>query len=230
VILSVQKQPTADSVRLTREVERAMEDLARSRPAGIDAPAFLFRQADFIERSIGNVVEALRDGAIMVGIVLFAFLLNMRTTLISLTAIPLSLLTTAVVFRWFDLSINTMTLGGLAIAIGELVDDAVVDVENVLRRLKENRALPEPRPVIEVVAAASREVRSGVVYATLIVVLVFIPLFALPGIEGRLFTPLGVAYIVSILASMLVATTVTPVLCYWLLPRLKRSTMATARW
>lgn len=222
VILSVQKQPTADSVRLTREVERAMEDLARSRPAGIDAPAFLFRQADFIERSIGNVVEALRDGAIMVGIVLFAFLLNMRTTLISLTAIPLSLLTTAVVFRWFDLSINTMTLGGLAIAIGELVDDAVVDVENVLRRLKENRALPEPRPVIEVVAAASREVRSGVVYATLIVVLVFIPLFALPGIEGRLFTPLGVAYIVSILASMLVATTVTPVLCYWLLPRLKR--------
>ena len=222
VILSVQKQPTADSVKLTREVERAMEELARSRPAGIDAPAFLFRQADFIERSIGNVVEALRDGAIMVGIVLFAFLLNMRTTLISLTAIPLSLLTTAVVFRWFDLSINTMTLGGLAIAIGELVDDAVVDVENVLRRLKENRALAEPRPIMEVVADASREVRSGVVYATLIVVLVFIPLFALPGIEGRLFTPLGVAYIVSILASMVVATTVTPVLCYWLLPRLKR--------
>ncbi|WP_375184204.1 efflux RND transporter permease subunit [Aquabacterium sp.] len=222
VIISVQKQPTADSVRLTREVERAMQDLARSRPAGIDAPTFLFRQADFIERAIGNVVEALRDGAIMVGIVLFAFLLNMRTTMISLTAIPLSLLTTAVVFRWFDLSINTMTLGGLAIAVGELVDDAVVDVENVLRRLKENRALREPRPVLEVVAAASREVRSGVVYATLIVVLVFIPLFALPGIEGRLFTPLGVAYIVSILASMLVATTVTPVLCYWLLPRLKR--------
>jgi len=203
VIISVQKQPTADSVRLTREVERAMQDLARSRPAGIDAPTFLFRQADFIERAIGNVVEALRDGAIMVGIVLFAFLLNMRTTMISLTAIPLSLLTTAVVFRWFDLSINTMTLGGLAIAVGELVDDAVVDVENVLRRLKENRALREPRPVLEVVAAASREVRSGVVYATLIVVLVFIPLFALPGIEGRLFTPLGVAYIVSILASML---------------------------
>uniref|UniRef100_UPI0025D85C29 efflux RND transporter permease subunit n=1 Tax=uncultured Aquabacterium sp. TaxID=158753 RepID=UPI0025D85C29 len=150
------------------------------------------------------------------------FLGTLRPTVIALTAIPVSIFITGLVFRYFGLSINTMTLGGLAIAIGELVDDAVVDVENVLRRLKENRALPEPRPVIEVVAAASREVRSGVVYATLIVVLVFIPLFALPGIEGRLFTPLGVAYIVSILASMLVATTVTPVLCYWLLPRLKR--------
>jgi HME family heavy-metal exporter len=222
VILSVQKQPTADSVKLTREVEQAIDELARTRPAGVEAPSFLFRQADFIEHSIGNVAEALRDGAVMVAIVLFAFLLNVRTTLISLTAIPLSLLATAVVFRWFGLSINTMTLGGLAIAIGELVDDAVVDVENVLRRLRENRALPAPRPALEVVAAASREVRSGVVYATVIVVLVFVPLFALPGIEGRLFTPLGLAYIVSILASMGVATTVTPVLCYWLLPGMKR--------
>ncbi|WP_066335001.1 efflux RND transporter permease subunit [Azohydromonas lata] len=222
VILSVQKQPDADSVRLTRAVEQAMEALARSRPPGVQAPQFLFRQADFIERSIGNVAEALRDGAVMVAIVLFAFLLNARTTLISLAAIPLSLLVTAVVFRWLGLSINTMTLGGLAIAIGELVDDAVVDVENVLRRLRENRALSEPRPVLEVVADASKEVRSGVVYATLIVVLVFLPLFALPGMEGRLFTPLGLAYIVSILASMVVATTVTPVLCFWLLPRMKR--------
>jgi HME family heavy-metal exporter len=222
VILSVQKQPSADSVRLTRDVERAIDELARSRPPGVEAPEFLFRQADFIERSIGNVAEALRDGAVMVAVVLFLFLLNLRTTAISLVAIPLSLLATAIVFRWFGLSINTMTLGGLAIAIGELVDDAVVDVENVLRRLRENRARPDPRPVIEVVAAASKEVRSGVVYATLIVVLVFLPLFALPGIEGRLFTPLGLAYIVSILASMVVATTVTPVLCYWLLPGMKR--------
>ena len=222
VILSVQKQPDADSVRLTRAVEAAMDELGRSRPAGMAAPEFLFRQADFIERSIGNVAEALRDGALMVAIVLFAFLLNVRTTLISLTAIPLSLLITAVVFHWLNLSINTMTLGGLAIAIGELVDDAVVDVENVLRRLRENRALAQPRPVLEVVADASKEVRSGVVVATAIVVLVFIPLFALPGIEGRLFTPLGVAYIVSILASMLVATTVTPALCFYLLPRMKR--------
>ena len=222
VILSVQKQPAADSVQLTRQIERAVDEMARGRPAGIEAPRFLFKQADFIEHSIGNVEEALRDGALMVAFVLFLFLLNLRTTLISLTAIPVSLLTTAVVFQFFGLSINTMTLGGLAIAIGELVDDAVVGVENVLRRLRENRKAAAPKPVLEVIARASSEVRSGVVYATVIVVLVFLPLFALPGIEGRLFTPLGLAYIVSILASMLVATTLTPVMCYWLLPVMKR--------
>ncbi|OJX35789.1 MAG: multidrug transporter AcrB [Burkholderiales bacterium 68-12] len=222
VILSVQKQPGADSVVLTRVVEQAMADLDKGRPQGIEPPRFLFKQADFIERSVGNVQEALRDGAILVAVVLFLFLLNVRTTLISLVAIPLSLLVTALVFRHFGLSINTMTLGGLAIAIGELVDDAVVDVENVLRRLKENRLRTEPQPALTVIAAASREVRTGVVYATLIVVLVFVPLFALPGIEGRLFTPLGIAYVVSILASMLVAVTVTPVLCYYLLPRMKQ--------
>ena len=222
VIVSVQKQPAADSVALTRAVERAVDALAQSLPPGIGRPAFLFRQADFIERSVGNVEEALRDGAVMVAAILFLFLLNVRTTLISLTAIPVALLVTALVFRYVGLSINTMTLGGLAIAVGELVDDAVVDVENVLRRLRENRALPAPRPVLDVVARASIEVRSGVVYATLIVVLVFVPLFLLPGIEGRLFAPLGVAYIVSILASMVVATTLTPVLCYWLLPNMRR--------
>jgi len=222
VILSVQKQPSADSVQLTRLVEQAVEELARNRPAGIEAPQFLFKQADFIEHSIDNVVDALRDGAALVALILFLFLLNLRTTLISLTAIPVALLTTAVVFQFFGLSINTMTLGGLAIAIGELVDDAVVGVENVVRRLRENRRLANPQPVLEVIAKASTEVRSGVVYATLIVVLVFLPLFALPGIEGRLFTPLGLAYIVSILASMLVATTLTPVMCYWLLPKMKR--------
>jgi HME family heavy-metal exporter len=157
----------------------------------------------------------------MVAIVLFAFLLSLRTTLISLVAIPLSLAVTALVFQWLGQSINVMTLGGLAIAIGELVDDAVVDVENILRRLKQNRLLPEPRPVLEVVREASVEVRSGIVYGTVIVVLVFVPLFALPGIEGRLFSPLGVAYIVSILASMLVSMTVTPVLCSYLLPRMR---------
>jgi len=221
VILSVQKQPGADSVALTHAVETAMAELNKSLPAAIEKPHFLFKQADFIEAAIGNVEEALRDGAILVAVVLFLFLLNVRTTLISLLAIPLSLLVTALVFRYFNLSINTMTLGGLAIAIGELVDDAVVGVENVLRRLKANRALAVPRPVAEVIAAATLEVRSAIVYATLIIVLVFVPLFALPGIEGRLFTPLGIAYIVSILASMIVSVTVTPVLAYYLLPQMK---------
>ena len=222
VILSVQKQPSADSVTLTREVERAMADLSKVLPQGIEAPRFLFKQADFIENSVTNVEEALRDGAILVAVILFLFLLNIRTTLISLTAIPLSLLVTALVFQYFGLSINTMTLGGLAIAIGELVDDAVVGVENVLRRLKLNRALDEPRPAAEVIAKATLEVRSAIVYATVIIVLVFVPLFVLPGIEGRLFTPLGVAYIVSILASMIVSVTVTPVMAYYLLPRMKQ--------
>ena len=222
VVLSVQKQPGADSVKLTREVEAAIAALASNLPAGMAAPQFLFRQADFIEHSVSNVEEALRDGAILVAIVLFLFLLNVRTTLISLAAIPVSLLVTALVFAYFGLSINTMTLGGLAIAIGELVDDAVVGVENVLRRLKLNRALSVPRPVIEVIAKATLEVRSAIVYATVIIVLVFVPLFLLPGIEGRLFTPLGIAYIVSILASMIVSVTLTPVLAYYLLPGMKR--------
>ncbi|WP_422016702.1 efflux RND transporter permease subunit [Roseateles sp.] len=222
VIVSVQKQPGADTVQLTAHIETALKEMQAGLPAGVAAPQVLFRQADFIEASIGNVKEALRDGAIMVAIVLFAFLLSARTTLISLTAIPLSLAVTAVVFQCLGQSINVMTLGGIAIAIGELVDDAVVDVENILRRLKQNRAAANPLPVREVVRQASVEVRSGIVYATTIVVLVFVPLFALPGIEGRLFSPLGVAYIASVLASMLVSMTLTPVLCAWLLPRMKK--------
>jgi HME family heavy-metal exporter len=222
VIVSVQKQPDADTVQLTHQIETALGELKPGLPKGLSAPKVLFRQADFIEASISNVTGALRDGAVMVAIVLFAFLLSVRTTLISLIAIPLSLAMTALVFRLLDQSINVMTLGGLAIAIGELVDDAVVDVENIQRRLRENRTLAAPKPVLEVVRAASVEVRTGIVYATLIVVLVFVPLFALPGIEGRLFTPLGIAYIVSILASMGVSMTVTPVLSAFLLPRMKR--------
>ncbi len=218
VVVSIQKQPTADTVRVTRDIETALTELKQGLPPGLLAPQVLFRQADFIVASISNVGEALRDGAIMVAIVLFAFLLSVRTTLISLLAIPLSIAVTAIVFHLFGLSINVMTLGGLAIAIGELVDDAVVDVENILRRLKQNVTAANPLPVLEIVWRASVEVRSGIVYATIIVVLVFVPLFALPGIEGRLFSPLGVAYIVSILASMLVSMTVTPVLSYYLLP------------
>ncbi len=222
VILSVQKQPAADSVILTREVEKAVAELGKSLPPGVEPPGFLFKQADFIEHSVNNVEEALRDGAMMVAVILFLFLLNVRTTVISLMAIPVSLLATALVFHYFGLSINTMTLGGLAIAIGELVDDAVVGVENVLRRLKLNRAAATPRPVAEVIAAATLEVRSAIVYATVIIVLVFVPLFVLPGIEGRLFTPLGIAYIVSILASMIVSVTLTPVMAYYLLPHMKQ--------
>ncbi len=222
VVISVQKQPAADTVKLSADIEAALAELKQGLPAGLAAPRVLFRQADFIQSSIGNVAEALRDGAIMVAIVLFAFLLSARTTLISLLAIPLSLAVTALVFQWLGQSINVMTLGGLAIAIGELVDDAVVGVENILRRLRQNRAAAQPLPVFDVVERASVEVRSGILYATIIVVLVFVPLFALPGIEGRLFSPLGIAYIVSILASMLVSMTVTPVLCYYLLPGMKR--------
>lgn len=222
VIVSVQKQPQADTVKLTGAIETALQELQQGMPSGLAEPRVLFRQADFISRSISNVTEALRDGAIMVAIILFAFLLSVRTTLISLTAIPLSLAVTVLVFQWLGQSLNVMTLGGLAIAIGELVDDAVVDVENILRRLKQNRAAGNSLSVLEVVRNASVEVRSGIVYATVIVVLVFVPLFALPGIEGRLFSPLGIAYIVSILASMAVSMTVTPVLCYYLLPHMKQ--------
>ncbi|HKY01035.1 MAG TPA: efflux RND transporter permease subunit [Burkholderiales bacterium] len=219
VIVSVQKQPDADTVTLTEQIETALVELKQGLPKGLAAPEVLFRQSDFIEASISNVAEALRDGAILVAIILFAFLLNVRTTLISLLAIPLSLAITAVVFRLFDLSINVMTLGGIAIAIGELVDDAVVGIENVLRRLRQARPR-EFREAASVIWHASVEVRSGIVYATVIVVLVFVPLFALPGIEGRLFAPLGVAYIVSILASMLVSMTVTPALAAYLLPNM----------
>ncbi|QCK87367.1 efflux RND transporter permease subunit [Phreatobacter aquaticus] len=222
VIVSIEKQPNVDTIRLTREVEAALKELAGALPNGIRASDLVFRQANFIETSIRNVETVLLEAILVVAVVLFVFLLNVRTTVISLTAIPLSILATAVVFHLAGLSINTMTLGGLAIAIGELVDDAVVDVENIFRRLRENRAKGNPRSVFDVVISASQEVRSGIVYATSIIVLVFIPLFALSGIEGRLFAPLGQAYIISILASLVVSITVTPVLAYFLLPGLKR--------
>ena len=222
VMLAVAKQPGADTVKLTRAIEKELETLRASMPEGVTIHDDIFRQANFIERAITNVEEALRDGSIMVAIVLLLFLLNFRTTFITLTAIPLSLLISFIVFKWFGLGINTMTLGGLAVAIGELVDDAIVDVENVFRRLRENRLSSHPKPVASVVLSACREVRNSIVFATLIVILVFIPLFALGGIEGRIFAPLGLAYIVSIAASLLVAVTVTPALCSYLLPNMKR--------
>lgn len=216
IILSVQKQPQADTLILSRELRRSLESFGPELPPGVESNV-LFEQARFIDRSVDNVLGVLRDAALIVTLVLLAFLLNLRTTLISLTAIPLSILVTVLVFRYLGLSINTMTLGGIAIAIGELVDDAVVDVENILRRLRQSRLAADGRSALVVILAAVLEVRTGVLHATLIVVLAFAPLFALPGVEGRLFTPLGVAYIVSILASLLVAMTLTPALSYYLL-------------
>lgn len=222
VIVSVEKQPGIDTIRLSRAIEQAMAELNRTMPKGIKVDNVVFRQANFIETSIRNVQTVLVEAIVVVAIVLFLFLLNTRTTLISLTAIPVSILVTAIVFHALGLSINTMTLGGLAIAIGELVDDAVVDVENIFRRLRENREHGNLRSTFDVVVSASQEVRSGIVYATMIIVLVFVPLFALSGIEGRLFAPLGQAYIIAILASLVVSITLTPVMAYYMLPGLKR--------
>ncbi|HND30500.1 MAG TPA: efflux RND transporter permease subunit, partial [Myxococcota bacterium] len=216
VILSIQKQPGADTLALTGSVEAALGELAPALGAGVEVTP-LFRQADFIAAAVQNVEDALQEGVILVVLILLIFLMNLRTTAITLTAIPLSFVVSALVLKAMGMSVNTMTLGGLAVAIGELVDDAIVDVENVYRRLRENAQSAQPRPVVQVVFEASREVRNSIVYSTLLVALVFVPLFSLSGIEGRLFAPLGVAYITAILASMAVSLTVTPALCTWLL-------------
>jgi CzcA family heavy metal efflux pump len=221
VILAVQKQPAANTLDLTPELDRALDELQRSAPRGVVVERRVFKQADFIEAAIDNVVEAIRDGTIWVFVVLFLFLANLRTSVITLTAIPLSILVTALVFTYFGITINTMTLGGIAVAVGELVDDAIVDVENIFRRLKENRQRANPDPPLKVIFKASSEVRNSIVYATLIVCLVVLPLFALSGLEGRMFAPLGLAYLVSLMASLAVSLTVTPVLASFLLPRAK---------
>ncbi|GAA6118614.1 efflux RND transporter permease subunit [Acidovorax sp. FG27] len=223
VILGIQKQPTADTIALTRAVEDALAGLKASLPAGMSAPQVTFRQASFIEASITTLQGKLIAASAFVAVILLLFLGNLRTTVIALVAIPVSIFITALVFRYFGLSINTMTLGGLAIAIGGLVDDAVVGIENVMRRLKEDCAKPPDLRLapLQVVAQATMEVRSAILYATVIIVLVFVPLFALPGMEGRLFVPLGIAFIVSTLASLVVSVTVTPVLSLYLLPRMK---------
>lgn len=223
VVITIQKQPGVDTRKLTEDVEAAVNRLRKSLPADVVIDPKLYQQREFIDYGVRNVAEALRDGAILVVIVLFVFLLNARTTFITLTAIPLSILTTALVFRYFGLSINVMTLGGIAVALGELVDDAIVDVENIYRRLGENARHERPRPVLAVIYDASSEVRGAIINSTVLVIVVFAPLFALSGMEGRLFVPLGIAYVVSILASTIVSLTVTPVLSYYLLSR-KRTT------
>jgi CzcA family heavy metal efflux pump len=219
VILAVQKQPNADTLKLDRQIGTVLEELQRDLPEGIVIEDRIFKQADFIEAAVENVVEAIRDGAIWVVVVLFIFMWNFRTSISSLTAMPISILLTVLIFRWFGISINTMTLGGIAVAIGDLVDDSIVDIENIYRRLKENRQKPVPEDAIKVIYDASCEVRNSIVYATLIVVLVVFPLFSMAGLEGRMFAPLGVAYMTSLLASLVVSLTITPVLASYLLPK-----------
>jgi len=220
VIISIQKQPETNTLELTERVDQTLAQIEQSLPEGFSINTHLFRQADFIDLAIENVIEALRDGAFLVIIILFLFLANFRTTLISLTAIPLSLIFSVFVLEFFDITINTMTLGGMAIAIGVIVDDAIIDVENVFRRLRENSKLPESQQnaAIDVVFEGSKEIRSSIINATLIIMIVFIPLFFLSGIEGRMLQPLGLAYIISIGASLIIAMTVTPALCYYVLP------------
>jgi CzcA family heavy metal efflux pump len=236
VVLSIDKAPGFDTLKLTAAVEEALEDLKPSLPEGVEAE-ILFRQGDFIRNSIDNLKEAIRDGAIMVTIVLLIFLMSARTTFITLMAMPLSFAVTLLVFKWFGISVNSMTLGGLAVAIGMVVDDAIVDVENVFRRLKEwaqsghrlpeaaqgasaasqNASLPSPKTRLEVIAAASSEVRNSILYATVLIILVFLPLFGLEGIAGRLFPPIAIATITSMAASFVVSLTVIPVLCSFLI-------------
>ena len=220
VIVGVQKQPGANTIEVTARLDRELDALQRELPQGITIDRRIFRQADFIQVAVNNVTEALRDGGILVIAVVLVFLANTRAAAITLTAMPLSLAAAILVLRGFGVTINTMTLGGLAIAIGALVDDAIIDVENVVRRLRENVALPPERrrSAAVVVRDATLEIRSSIVFATVIIVLVFLPIFGLTGVEGRLLTPLAYAYIVALLASLAVAIIVTPALCVAFLP------------
>ena len=216
VIMSVIKAPGFDTIALTEKIESAIDGLKPTLPKGVEATV-LFRQRDFIDSAIGNLKKAIIEGAIMVTVVLLLFLLSFRTTFITLMAMPLSFSITLLTFQWMGLSVNSMTLGGLAVAIGMVVDDAIVDVENVFRRLRENARLKEPLPKLELIASASGEVRNSILYATILIVLVFFPLLGLSGVEGKLFAPIAIATIISMLASFVVSLTAIPVLCSFLL-------------
>ena len=221
VNVSIVKHPSASTVQVDAAIRQLLADMQATAPPGVKLGQISYSQADMINEAIGNVGDILRDGVIIVAVVLMLFLANVRSTAISLLAIPISLVVSVLVFHMIGATLNTMTLGGIAIALGELVDDSVVDVENILRRLGENRKREKPEPVMTVIARASQEVRSGIVYATAIILLVFIPLFAMPGQPGRMFGPLAMAYIVSIFASLVVSVTVTPVLASYLFPRMR---------
>jgi CzcA family heavy metal efflux pump len=219
VIISVSKQPHINTLAVTENIERNLEEIRKTFPADVKMDSEIFRQADFIEASVNNVGKALLEGALFVIIVLFLFLGSGRTTIISVVAIPLSLLGTIIVLHYLGMNINTMTLGGMAIAIGSLVDDAVIDVENVYKRLRQNYRLPETerKPVLDVVFNASVEIRASILNATFIIIASFVPLFFLSGMEGRMLKPLGIAYIVSLTMSLIIAMTVTPLMCRLLL-------------
>lgn len=217
VVMTIQKQPGADTVTMTRAIGKSIEEIRPSLPPNLVVNPDVFKQSNFIESSIRGIQGKLKFGTVLVFIILFIFLANLRMSVITLTAIPVSFLVTALVFRYFGLSVNTMTLGGLAIAIGELVDDSIVDVENVFRRLRENAKKLNPEPSLKVIFQASSEVRNSIVLATVIIGLVFIPLFNLDGLEGRLFAPLGIAYLTALTASLVVSLTLTPVLCSYFL-------------
>jgi len=223
VILGIQKQPGANTLELTRQLDVTLDDIQRTLPPGMVIDKHVFRQADFIQRALDNLLGALRDGSLLVVLVVLIFLANLRASLITLIALPISLVAAVLGIRFLGFTLNSMSLGGLAIAVGELVDDAIIDVENVVRRLRENSALPEAEKLsaTEVVYRASREIRGSVVFATLIVILVFLPLFALDSVEGRLLWPIGFAYILALVASLVVALTVTPALCSLVLPKAK---------
>ncbi|MDP2389675.1 MAG: efflux RND transporter permease subunit, partial [Acidobacteriota bacterium] len=229
IILGIQRQPDVNTLQLTRTLEQAFDGIQATLPEGVRIERDVMRQADFIEVALANLNAALRDGTVLVVLVTIVFLANLRAAGITLVAIPLSLLAAVIAFRLAGLTINSMTLGGLAIAIGALVDDAIVDVENILRRLRENAQRPEGdrRAVLDVVYTASSEIRGSIVFATLIVMLVFLPLFFLGDVEGRLLRPLGLAYLIALFASLVVALTVTPVLASYLLPRLRSVREAT---
>ncbi len=234
VLISIAKQPDVDTLKLTKALDKEIDSLEKTLPEGVSLEKDLFKQSRFIQNAVDNITSSLFEGALLVAIVVFVFLVNFRGTFIVLTVIPCTLILTALVFRAFGFSINTMTLGGIAMALGSLVDDAIVDMQNIYKRLKENKLSQHPQPVLRVVYEASKEVRNAIIFSTVLISLVFLPLFALQGIEGRIFAPLALSFILSMICSTIVALTLTPVMSSYLLPKVKtlgkREDTCLVRW